>query len=227
MTGLASAGFIRLRGPVTMNVRRRMAPAPQFVALILAVVMTQAAAAKADGHAFTRMAGYELGVGTLSEIQRKLGHSAIRRTGDAGEYVERLCYLVSTGTVSFLAGEVGGRNNLTGFEITSKRLPGCGRWPAGIPEPKFNVAGVYIGMPKTQFASVLPNAQRIEGGRLIAGFESKLPFTNDEFKALPGDVRDQIARGQMQAYWDIVVSVVGRFDDQKLTEIRVWKSVTN
>jgi hypothetical protein len=121
------------------------------------------------------MANFELGVGTLTEIQRKLGPSTIHKTGDAGEYEERLCYLVSAGTVSFLAGEVGGQNNLTGFELTSKRLQSCGRWPTGVPEPKFKIGSLYIGMPKTRFETVVPKARRIDDGRLIGSFESRLP----------------------------------------------------
>jgi hypothetical protein len=198
-----------------------------FAALVLATALVQATAAEVDGQAFTQMASFELGVGTLTEIQSELGPSKIQKTGDAGEYQERLCYLIRAGTVSFLAGEVGGQNNLTGFELTSKRLPGCGRWPAGIPEPKLKISSVYLGMPKSRFATVVPNARRTKDGRLIAGFESKLPYTDNDFEALSTDIRGQIARGQVQAYWDVVVSVVGRFEHQKLTEVRVWKTVTN
>jgi hypothetical protein len=198
-----------------------------FVTLILAAAMVQATASELGEQAFTKMGSFELGVGTLTKIQRQLGPSIIRKSGDAGEYEERLCYLVSGGTVSFLAGEVGGRNNLTGFELTSKRLPGCGRWPAGIPEPKLKIARLHLGMPKSRFATVVPAARRIEDGRLIAGFESKLPYTQRDLSALSPDIRDQIARGAMQAYWDVVVSVVARFEHQKLTEVRVWKTVTN
>jgi len=194
---------------------------------MFAAAMVQTAAAEVDGKAFTRMAGFELGIGTLTEIQRQLGPSAIQKTGDAGEYEERLCYLVSAGTVSFLAGEVGGSNNLSGFELTSKRLPGCGRWPARIPEPKLSIAGVYVGMPMSRFVTIVPTAKGIEDGRLIGGFESKLPYTQGDFKALPPDIRSQIARGEMQSHWDVVVSVAARFEHLKLTEVRVWKTVTN
>ncbi|OYT87706.1 MAG: hypothetical protein CFE46_11230 [Burkholderiales bacterium PBB6] len=194
---------------------------------MFAAAMVQTAAAEVDGKAFTRMAGFELGVGRLTEIQRQLGPSAIQKTGDAGEYEERLCYLVSAGTVSFLAGEVGGSNNLSGFELTSKRLSGCGRWPARIPQPKLSIAGVYVGMPMSRFVTVVPTAKRIEDGRLIGGFESKLPYTQGDLKAFSPGIRSQIARGEMQSHWDVVVSVAARFEHLKLTEVRVWKTVTN
>jgi hypothetical protein len=31
----------------------------------------------------------------------------------------------------------------------------------------------------------------------------------------------------LQNYWDVVVSIIGRFDGDRLSEVRVWKTVTN
>lgn len=204
-----------------------MPPTAYLVVLILIAAMVPATAADVPGQAFTQIAGFKLGVGTLTGIRRQLGPSTIRTAGDASEYEERLCYWVSAGTLSFLAGEVGGPNQLTGFELTSKRLPGCGRWPAGVPEPTRTMAGLSLGMSKSRFAAALPTARSIEGGRLVASFESKLPFTARDFKMFSPDIQDRIARGEWPADWDVVVSVVGRFEHRKLTELRVWKTVTN
>jgi len=43
---------------------------------------------------------------------------------------------------------------------------------------------------------------------------------------LPKDVKDATLAGQMQNYFDVVVSVVGTFSGDKLIEFQVWKVET-
>lgn len=199
----------------------------RFMVLSILALAPPGSFASENGLSYTKFGQFELGSGSLTDIRRKLGAAEIQKSGEAGEYMERLCYSVKQGSVSFLAAEVGGPDALTGIELSSPAArPNCVPWPASIPQPRLTISGIYVGMTKTEFQRLLPAARSIEDGRLIVSFESKMPYTSKEMQSRAVAASQSRNEG-LQDYWDVVVSIIGRFEKGRLSEVRVWKTATN
>ena len=69
--------------------------------LLIAVASCFSVSARAEdtGERFTSYAGFELGTGTLADVQNTLAPSQLVETGQAGEYIASVCYAVSGGVV--------------------------------------------------------------------------------------------------------------------------------
>ena len=183
-------------------------------------VLSSTAFAGNDGERFTSYAGFQLGVGTLDDVQHRLGAADAVHSGDGGESGTRICYRVPDGVISFLAGEIGGESELTGFSISTAPRRECASWPSGRPIPAMSVSGLRPGMTKQQFESMVGvQVDWQKDGNGYAFFESRRKPTQEELALLPADIRGD-------AMYDVSVTVTGSFAHGKLAEIEVWKVET-
>jgi hypothetical protein len=180
------------------------------------------------GAKFTSFAGFELGTATLSEVKNKLGPARLIETGDAGEYTASVCYTVSDGVIMFFAGELDGPEHTLGgfgFAKETDRKP-CSEWPMSLSVPKLVIGGLSLGLTIPEFTRIVGAPVRIEGKKAYAFFESKRTMTKLEIQRFPEEVQGSIKAGQIQNYFDVMVSVVATFSDGRLQELRVWKTET-
>lgn len=184
-------------------------------------------AAAQSGAQFTSFAGFDLGKVTLAQVAESLGPAKVVETGEAGEYEAKICYRVQGGAIYFLSGEMGGRAlDLLGFGISG--APGsrsCAEF-RGREAPPLALGGLRLGLSKDEFSRVVGRKVRWEGNVGRVAFESHRPITATEFASLPQVVKEASQAGQLQDYFDVVVSVVGTFTGGKLSEFRVWKVET-
>lgn len=174
-----------------------------------------------DGARFTAFAGFDLGIGTLDDVQHRLGATQAVHTGDAGESETRICYSTPNGVVGFLSGEMGSNSDLLGFSVSSARDRRCARWPRAVPVPALQLAGIRPGMTRRQFESAIgAKVDWQKNGDGQASFESKRKPTASELAALPESER-------ADAMLDVVVSVIARFSGGRLIEVQAWKVETN
>ncbi|GAA5009517.1 hypothetical protein FNZ56_02275 [Pseudoluteimonas lycopersici] len=178
-------------------------------------VLSPTAFAGDDGERFTSYAGFQLGIGTLDDVQRRLGATDAVHTGDAGDSETRLCYRVPGGNISFLSGEIGGETDLIGFSFSNVPRTHCATWPSTMPVPSMELAGLRLGMGKEEFSAAVGGEFHWENGEGNAYFESQRKPTDAERAAMPVD-----------AMFDVDVSVIGSFVDGKLAEVEVWKVET-
>jgi hypothetical protein len=184
--------------------------------------------AKYPGDKFTSFAGFELGTVNLSEIQNNLGKAKVVETGDAGDYTASICYIVPTGVVLFLAGEMDGPNHDLGgfgFARETDRQP-CAKWPKSLAIPSLNLKGIRLGLSQKEFRSVVGTPVRLDGQKAYAAFESKRKMTKKEISRLPKDIQSEIKTGKLQDSVDVFVSLNATFSNGVLKELRVWKSET-
>ncbi len=180
------------------------------------------------GSKFTSFAGVELGKATLDGIQKVLGRAKVVETGDAGEYLASICYAVPGGVVLFFTGELGrSQHELEGFGLARKtdRKP-CSKWPASKSAPKLVLSGLELGMSAAEFRRVLGVKVQSEGKEMVARFEGKLKLSRQDIQRLPKEDQAMIESGKQQDYFDVLVSVKATFDADRLSGLRVWKSVT-
>ncbi len=205
-----------------------MTRAHSLILLICAACFSLPASAQSDGSRFTVFAGFDLGKVTLGQIAKALGAAKLVESGDAGEDEAKICYRAPTGLVYFLSGEMGGRNHqLLGFGISSNDATRpCATFPINRAPKTLNLGGLRLGQTKVAFSRVVATNVQWEGNIGRAFIESKRPMTSAEMDRLPKDVKDATLAGQMQNYFDVVVSVVGTFSGDKLIEFQVWKVET-
>lgn len=202
-----------------------------LLSLIFVVVISMAPAyAQNDGSQFTNFAGFDLGTVTLSEIEQKYGPTTLIESGDAGEYEAKICYRLDDGILYFLSGEMGGSNHeLLGFAISvpmSSEQKKCAEFPVKKISLKLNLAGLHLGMSKADFKKLFKRIVNWNGNTGTTFFESKRAITQKELERLPKDVQEGTKDRVFQNYFDVVVSIVGHFEGNKLVEFRVWKIET-
>ena len=199
------------------------------LAVWLAFIASVALAAS-TAERFTSFGGFHLGVGTLTDVQSKLGPANKIESGEAGEYEVRVCYRTKSATVTYLSGEMGGpTHDLLGLSVGQTNTDdsvNCPPWPGAIPVPPPRLAGLYLGMSRRAFAQALGAKVQLDGKVSRAFFESKRKFTPAEYQAMPKEVRELVAKGQTQDYFDVVVTVEGYFANNRLVKFQVWKVET-
>jgi hypothetical protein len=184
--------------------------------------------AQGDGENFASFAGISLRKTNLSQIVEKFGPAKLVETGDAGEYEAKICYRTPMGLIYFLSGEMGGpEHELLGFGISEDDVSKpCGIFPEHQLPPELSIAGLRLGLSKTEFARILATKVQWEGNSGQVFFESKRPMTAKELKSFPADHKAAILAGQAQNYFDVSISVFGKFSNNKLTAFQVWKIET-
>lgn len=198
-----------------------------FFVLLISIEPTYA---QDDGSKFTNFAGFDLGTVTLSEIEQKYGHATLIESGDAGEYEAKICYSLDDGILYFLSGELGGDiHELLGFAVSVQRISEqkkCAEFPVKKKPFKLNLAGLHLGMSKAEFEKVFTTKVKWNGNTGTIFFESKRAMKQKELKRLPKDVQEGTKAGVFQNYFDVIVSIDGYFEGNKLVEFRVWKTET-
>lgn len=196
--------------------------------LIVLVCLASPVAAQSNGWQFTSFAGFKLGNVTLGQVADDLGPAKLVESGDAGGYQAEICYRTPAGVVSFLSGEMGGRGHrLLGFDISrDEATRPCAKFPAARAPRTLNLAGLRLGQSKAGFAHAVAANVRWEGNIGRVDFESTRTMTPAEMRRIYKDVHEAMRTGQLQNYFDVVVSVEGTFSDDQLIEFRVWKVET-
>jgi hypothetical protein len=201
------------------------------IAILLLLLLTSTAFpsfAEDTGEQFTDFLGFHLGTITLAEVEKKLGPAKLIETGDAGGYEAKICYKTSIGLVYFLSGEMGGsKHELLGFAVSKNdEAKPCSPYPSSQPPPMLELAGLRLGMTKANFSRAVRKKVQWEDdiGRVF--FESKRPITPAELAKLPKEVQQMILDGQSQNFFDVLVSIIGYFSKDRLTEFQVWKVET-
>ena len=121
---------------------------------LLSMVLMGPALADDDGARYTRFAGFQLGSGTLADVEQQLGSANVVTSGDAGEYTASICYRTARGYVTFLSGEMGGGSDLLGFTVSrTAARPPCAKWPARMPAPQ-------LALPRASITTSLMRGPR-------------------------------------------------------------------
>lgn len=196
------------------------------IAFILLLIFSLFAMAQ-DGARFTSFAGFHLGKATLAQVAKRLGPVKIVETGEAGEYEAKICYRVPDGAIYFLSGEMGGPDHdLLGFGISgSSGSRACAEFRGPV-VPSLELGGLRPGLSKAEFSRIVGGKVDWNGNVGRVAFESRRPITPAEFSALPKGAQEAAKAGQLQDYFDVVVSVVGTFVRGKLSAFEVWKVET-
>jgi hypothetical protein len=199
--------------------------AKPVLALLLATVAAAPAHACDQGDAFIHFAGFTLESGTtLADVQARLGAARIVETGDASEYEAALCYSLPGVDVFFLSGEMGGGTDLIGVALS---LPdpshACAPWPKNVRAPVAKIGGIALGIDRRAFTAKLGVDAAWEGDHADVNFESRRPMSADEIAALPLAWRQVVEAHPEDAFYDISVTVSGRFDTDRLVEVTAWK----
>ena len=200
-----------------------------LIFISVALIFCIDARAEDNGSRFTSFASFSLGTIKLDDVQKTLGTAKLVETGEAGEYTASVCYVVPTGFILFLAGELDGPDHDLGgfgFARQTERQP-CSQWPPNRAKPKLNIAGLQLGMSIAEFKRSVGVPIRIEGQKVYASFESKRKMSQTEIQRLPEDVREMIQTGKGQNYYDVVVFIAAIFNNGKLDDLRIWKTETN
>ena len=174
------------------------------VALLLAAV---AVSSDRPGEAFTRPLGFQLGQVNLEQVRQRLGPAPLRHSGDAGESEYAVCYAAHKAVVqvSFKSGAMGGaERELLGFSMSAKcPSPECLALSAEKEATlAFVVGGLKLGITRAAFRQAVGKVATKEAGHLVAEFE----YTDSSGNTL--------------------ITMDGRFIEDKLIEISVWRVVT-
>ena len=195
---------------------------------VLAVVGVAAAITAApawaddSGARFTSFLGARLNVGTLNDVQARLGRTRLIELNDADDYEARVCYLSSNGVVSFVSGVA--RLELSGFEVREPgtvAADGCrelhGRYAAAATQ----LGGLHLGMSKAEFTVLLGDPVRWDGDSAERVYESEQKMTAAD-RGLFKDSPELLMRGT----FNVTVTVTGTFVEGRLAGFRVWKVVS-
>ena len=164
---------------------------------------------------------------TLDEVQQRLGLTRLRETGEAGAYEAAICYVAArVGVrVTFKSSALGGaEHQLLGFTMESGgERDGCGELPPRLDrEASFVVGGLRLGMTASEFRTTVGQDEVINDGRLVGRFQYRVRMTDAELEK----AREMRQPSAEHPFWDHSIFVAGRFGDDKLRELTVWKTVT-
>jgi hypothetical protein len=194
--------------------------------LVLATLIAfAAAAADDDGRRFTSFLGLRLNLGTLDDVQARLGRTRLIESYDSGDYEARLCYLGADGIVSFLSGQAGGAQlGLLGFELkqsSTAAAQGCRQLSRRYAEASKDLGGLHLGMTRAEFAALVGGPVEWDGDTGRRLYESDQRMTSQE-QSRYRDSPELTLRGTFA----VTVTVTARFEQDRLVEVAVWKIVS-
>ena len=200
----------------------------QILFLIVSICCADVATAQSDEPNFTSFGKFQLGKITLSEVVKAVGPAKIIKTGDAGESKAEICYRIPEGIIYFLSGEMGGQDHeLLGFAISindSKQQ--CANYPENITPKMLHLGDLKLGQTKKEFARVVGVNVRWRKNIGRAYIERKRNMNTVDIDKFPEEVKQSILVGSTQNYFDVGISIVGTFVNNKLTKVEVWKVET-
>jgi hypothetical protein len=192
------------------------------VLLLTSAILATPAFSQDRGEQFTHFAGFTLGVVNLANIQRALGPSQIRESGDAGEYDARICYALPTGTIQFFSGEMGGDDHqLLGFTLSRAAYKPCAQWPEAVRAPKLQIGNLFLGMSARAFSSAIKRHIEWRKHSGYANFEYRRPLTKQELAAVPADIRAEYVSDPAKAKIDGDLSIYGTFNHGHLVSLTI------
>jgi hypothetical protein len=174
------------------------------------------------GARFTSFLGARLNVGTLNEVEARLGRTRLIELTDADDYEARVCYLGSNGVVSFISGVP--RLELSGFEVREPgtvAADGCRELHGRYATAASQLGGLHLGMSKADFVALLGDPVQWDGDSAEREYDSEQKMTPAD-RGLFHDSPELLARGT----FNVTVTVTGTFVDGRLVGFRVWKVVS-
>ena len=193
---------------------------------VLLLIAAVVAAGDRLGETFTRPLGFQLGGMNLEEIRQRLGPATLQHSGDAGESEYVVCYVARKAgiQIAFKSGEMGGNDHqLLGFSMQKVGRAPSRECLALSPRQEasltFAIGGLRLGIPPSAFRQTAGNVTERDGDRLVADFEYRDPIP-------PGEGLGPPRQGTASSYWDTFITLEGRFVENKLAEISVWRVVT-
>jgi hypothetical protein len=192
-----------------------------WTTLIFTLLLINARASE-KGDQYSELLGIKLEQSKLSEVVNSLGVTKLFKSGDASESSKRLNYYFPNEKtyVTFDVCEMGGDSTITLFHLSNKAPMEEFR---NVPGTKFSMRDIgklRIGMGKKEFCKNLALARSCEGDSIAEYFLDSIPMTQKEMEKinLPSDQR---------AMWDIGIGVMGKFRENKLSDLYLSKTVTN
>ena len=195
----------------------------------LLVVLTFPAAVfaqSADGHEFYSYLGFTLENAKLGDIVKKLGDAKPIWSGTENNDEVRVCYVTDNAVISFGSiGDMGGASdrvgtghNLEGFTVSQKNdtsAQGCQLLPRKYVEASKSLAGLSLGISRQEFAGLLGQVtwEEQSGSRHFLS-QQKMNAKQLKIFNVPDGGQD---------YFDVSVTVEGKFTGGELFEFSVWK----
>lgn len=198
-----------------------------LVLSVLFLLSSLTAKAQVAGGQFAKIGPFQLEKGNLKAVQRVLGHSRVIETGEAGDYEAVIHYQAKGGFVSFYSNEMGGlENQLLGFSVRkSLKTPIHGKVPKLKRQFSLNVAGIHLGMTRSEFERVLAVTVEWHGNEGHVYFSTKVPMSETEIQKSEM-AQDELKRTGGPLFYDASVSVTGTFDQDHLQGFQIWKVTT-
>lgn len=198
---------------------------------IIALLLLPTLSFAEQGNEYTSFFGFTLNKGTLADIQEKLGKAPLIEKGDAGEYEASICYVVPSGyTISFLSGELGGNNHkFLGYSVRKiSENDNCNNCLLinSLESKRFKpqIGKLRIGMTKKEFIkSFGKKINWLNENRGMISFESRRKMTTRELQKLT----EKWPVVSEYPYFDIVISLTGKFSEGVMDAFIVWKTETN
>lgn len=196
-----------------------------LVLAFAAMAAFPAGAQEGDGARFTSFLGFRLNLGTLDDVQGRLGHARLVESYEDGEYQASVCYLGSDGMVSFLSGRDGGAMlGLLGFELrrsTTEAAQNCRQLPRHYADAARNLGGLRLGMSRQDFAALMGGPVQWDGDTGRCLFQSEQAMSAGE-RVSYKDSPELSLRGS----FSVLVTVTARFEEGQLVDVAVWKIVS-
>jgi len=186
------------------------------------VALALPALAGDDGGRFTSFLGLRLNIGTLGDVQARLGRTGLFEDGDSEEYEARVCYLGSNGVVSFISSVPG--LELSGVEVRQAETAtaqGCRELRGRYADAAGQLGGLRLGMSRAEFVTLLGDPVSWDGDSGQRLFEGEQKISASE-RGLFKDSPELLARGT----FNVMVTVTGTFVEDRLVAFRVWKLVS-
>ena len=164
------------------------------------------------------MLGFTLGPkSTLSDVETRLGKSAVRRCAMEGVEV---CYLAGTSQTRVVF-EAGPGDCLEGFRVIagSLRQPcysGCTR-ASQVTGDVQTEGGLKLGLTREKLIALLGSPKEIQGNKLTFEWESRQPMTQEEEERESKTFNSPVT----DTYWDVQDTIEVVLTDSKVVEFEV------
>lgn len=171
---------------------------------------------------------FKLGDTRLSYVQKKLGTSKRTLTGDAAATSLSLCYQKDSVFVTFLSGELGIHSDVLQSIKLSRKRPkqNCTKWPSNVASTSTALGPLQLGMSKQAFMDTVKAEIQWEGETATVYLHS-IHSSPQTTESLPSSqsVKNTPSNNTDTAV-DILITIIGNFKNNALTDIQAWKVET-